>query len=120
MKNRNGFVSNSSSSSFICQVSGTESIAESLYEADMFVCENEHTFLGKYLVDKDQYSVVYDHERYDINPENCPLCRFKKIPSKLMFEYLLMKNGITENDLITEIKTKFKNYDDLMKYMKEI
>lgn len=53
MKIRNGFVSNSSSSSFICEVSG---VSESGWDASrkdlgFVVCVNGHTFLEEYAID---------------------------------------------------------------------
>lgn len=55
MKFRNGFVSNSSSSSFICDVSGeVESGWDlSLRDAGMRECVNGHTFKDEYLVEGD-------------------------------------------------------------------
>ena len=52
MKIRKGFVSNSSSSSFICDVSGEEVIGRDigLEDAEMFVCINGHTFSEEYFI----------------------------------------------------------------------
>lgn len=51
MKIRNGFVSNSSSSSFICQVCGNETsgMDMSLSDAEMFQCVNNHTVCRDHL-----------------------------------------------------------------------
>ena len=79
MKVRNGFVSNSSSSSFICDVTGTveSGMDMCISDAEMYQCENGHTFLREYAVefnDKDVYlkrmeqSLEYsiEHERSDV------------------------------------------------------
>ncbi len=52
MKKRLGFVSNSSSSSFICQISGEEysGMDASLEDAEMYQCEAGHTFSQEYLI----------------------------------------------------------------------
>ena len=52
MKIRQGFVSNSSSSSFICSVTGTieSGMDLSLEDAGMYECSNGHAFLDQYLV----------------------------------------------------------------------
>ncbi len=51
MKRRQGFVSNSSSSSFICDVSGCVEGGYDLglYDAGMYECENGHTFYEHYI-----------------------------------------------------------------------
>ena len=55
VKIRKGFVSNSSSSSFVCDITGhTESGWDmSLSEVDMYECENGHTFLREYALFSD-------------------------------------------------------------------
>jgi hypothetical protein len=54
MKIRNGFVSNSSSSSFICDITGeVESGWDlGLEEAGMYQCENGHTFSEQFLIEE--------------------------------------------------------------------
>ncbi len=51
MKKRLGFVSNSSSSSFICDVSGEDysGMDAGLEDAEMYQCTEGHTFLEQYL-----------------------------------------------------------------------
>jgi hypothetical protein len=58
MKMRLGFVSNSSSSSFVCTVSGEvfSGMDMSISEFDMSRCENNHEFCNEYLV-KDSNNV---------------------------------------------------------------
>jgi hypothetical protein len=52
MKIRTGFVSNSSTSSFICEISGTVIIDENGYvDNDFCTCVNRHIFLSEYAVD---------------------------------------------------------------------
>ena len=47
---RRGFVANSSSSSFVCDICGeAEGDYDSLYDADMVSCENSHTFCASHL-----------------------------------------------------------------------
>jgi len=58
MKVRNGFVSNSSSSSFICDVSGREDSGWDLClsDCDMYECVNGHIFDEKYLIKDINYN----------------------------------------------------------------
>ena len=56
MKVRTGFVSNSSSSSFICDVCGEEAIGRdiSLQDAEMFECENNHYVCNSHRLEVDK------------------------------------------------------------------
>lgn len=58
MKTRNGFVSNSSSSSFVCNVCGSEcsGMDMGLSEAEMYCCENEHYFCDEHCADISKFS----------------------------------------------------------------
>jgi len=52
MKRRNGFVSNSSSSSFLCEICGRHKVSyEGLSEVQMVECENGHTFCEHHLLE---------------------------------------------------------------------
>lgn len=55
MKIRTGFVSNSSSSSFICKVCGevVSGMDMSIREAEMATCENAHMFCTSHIVEPD-------------------------------------------------------------------
>lgn len=89
MKRRVGFVSNSSSSSFICDVSG-EVVAGwdvGLNEAEMKQCENGHTF-------SDQYAV----------------CEFEDIPDSAKIR-LVMENEVYFNYDIEAPEDKDGNRD---------
>lgn len=51
---RRGFVANSSSSSFVCDICGeADSDYDSLYDADMVSCENNHKFCACHLDTKE-------------------------------------------------------------------
>jgi hypothetical protein len=55
VKRREGFVSNSSSSSFVCAVSGRSYEGyDGEYDVDHCTCEYGHEFCGEYLVDAPQ------------------------------------------------------------------
>jgi len=70
MKIRNGFVSNSSSSSFVCDVCGETFSAMylCLSEADMFKCENGHTICNshKLIGDNKEYTEYTDAEKIEL------------------------------------------------------
>lgn len=76
MKIRSGFISNSSSSSFVCDVCGyTESGWDmTLEEAEMYECENGHTFCAEHLIslNKENLEKYINHiiEKEEIKEED--------------------------------------------------
>lgn len=76
-KIRSGFVSNSSSSSFICDISGEEvsGMDLGLSEAGMYECEGGHTFLEGYLkkdpqeVSREEFLELIQDPMYDYQKE---------------------------------------------------
>lgn len=166
MKIRNGFVSNSSSSSFICNVCGEDASGWDicLSEAEMTECVNGHTFCDNHMLDvnrkeicisilkdtikiyeksvknhpDDKYYKEYlemynthlskidtynDDEieelleddnidfRYNAPDICCPLCQLQKITDNDALNYLLSKDNMTVDDVLKEIKEKYKTYN---------
>jgi len=90
MKIRNGFVSNSSSSSFVCNVCGSECSGwdMNLNEAEMMVCENGHIFC-------DTHAILNNKE----------------------LSILLLEKNSKDNDLLEEVKNSNMcnyDYDDIL------
>ena len=109
MKIRNGFVSNSSSSSFICVVCGEDYSGwdATLSDAEMFECENGHTVCQSHAIG----ALDEDYEKH------CPICKFKSLEETSAFKYLLKESGKTKDILLKEIKDRFKSYDKFMEYL---
>lgn len=131
MKIRTGFVSNSSSSSFICDVSGEviSGYDMSLYEADMYECQNGHTFCRYYIINGNEFEKKFCDENsdefdedmsdgYEISPEYCPICTMKEIKKDDAVKYLLKVNNMSQEDLSNIIKAKFSSFDEFKEFIK--
>jgi len=169
MKIRKGFVSNSSSSSYVCDITGNVESGwdMGIEDAEMYQCECGHTFLEEYILEAtienkiailrktaDNYSIdeiciilnaeeiternkvislsyLYDSElekinfditfynRYEIPTCLCPICMMEHIPDYSVLHYLVKECGKTKEEVIDEIKKKFRTCDDLYNYCKE-
>lgn len=111
-KIRKGFVSNSSSSSFICDISGEEfqGMDLCLSDIDMYCCKEEHYFLEEFLVselnsDEDENG---DDIRYAVPKENCPICSFKYLMEDSMVLYIGKFYNITSNEVFDYMKSTNK------------
>lgn len=116
MKRRYGFVSNSSSSSFLCSACGEieSGFDMGLSECEMFECEHGHYIHElcanldeegkKRLCDDDED----DSRRYGFPSKYCPVCQFKAINDKDALSYLLHKHGISKDDILKEMAGKYK------------
>lgn len=119
MKLRSYFVSNSSSSSFVCDFCGRDASGWDLCmdEAEMFECVNGHT------VCKDHAVVELDEDsedsNYDVPVKHCPICQFEKILPNDMVSYLTKKFNVTEEEVCLEIKERYKKFTDFKKDIKK-
>ena len=121
MKIRTGFVSNSSTSSFICDVCG-ELVAErdiGLDEADMFQCKNGHTICNAHKLTPTDITDNEDNEDteergYEVNICYCPICQMKEIDQADVETYLLCKSEYKSiDDVKGAMKDQFKTFDEL-------
>jgi len=127
MKTRMGFVSNSSSSSFVCSIcEATESGWDmSLSEAGMVRCVNEHTFCEEHLIktdekilDEDQEEEDEEEDRYEVSEKKCPICQLKIILDDDLISYFLKRNKIERGLVEKEIQNKFSSYKEFMEFLK--
>lgn len=108
MKIRNGFVSNSSSSSFICDITGEEVQGWDLCleDAGMYQCVNDHYFMEEFLVgDLPEESDEYEGGRWEIPAENCPICSFKYIEEDKLVMYIETAYNIKSSEVFDYMKS---------------
>lgn len=129
MKIRKFFVSNSSSSSFICDVCGedTSGMNMTFEEAEMVQCKNGHLFCEGHLIPfvkaldflQDEEREDYDEEwRWYVPIEHCPICQMEAFEDITLLNYMLIKCKMNRTDVENEIKSSFKSYDELMTFIK--
>lgn len=140
MKIRRYFVSNSSTSSFICEICGNhaEGMDLCLSDCDMFECENGHTMCTEHAPDIENIEESYDSEEcsgeegcrcrdcsdfpYEVPQECCPICAYQKISYRDAKEFLLKEYKVSEKEVFDKVKEinkrRKKLYDE--EYVKEI
>lgn len=106
MKIRYGFVSNSSSSSFTCDVCGrTETSYDTVLEdMDFYQCENEHIFCMDEVIGGSIEELDNDYIGSCVSIKNCPICIFQYISNTDAAEYLFKKYNISREQVLEEIK----------------
>ena len=131
MKIRKGFISNSSSTSFVCDVCGEDvsGMDMGLEDAGMYQCENDHTFCREHVLDEEALEkrlsggegededTLYDLI-YELPEQYCPLCHFEQVSDADLITYLLKEAGKQQEDVAKEMKDKFPNYTAFREYVK--
>ena len=118
MKIRFGFVSNSSSSSYVCEVCGN---AESGWDAGaaecgMYTCsDHTHIFCEEHALKGVENSHEYNDGDNTIDSKFCPICQMKDIISSDALEYIQCFHPIS---IRSEIKSKFKNYNEFKEFIR--
>lgn len=122
MKVRKGFVSNSSSSSYICDVCGEDvsGMDIGLEEAEMYECVNQHTFCEHHALDGEKLEEMFNddekeaHElsdlRYELPEQFCPLCNFESVSDADLIRYLLRWTGQTREQVAKTLRDVYPNY----------
>jgi hypothetical protein len=121
MKIRTGFVSNSSSSSFICGICGEVQSGWdlSLSDAEMVECSKHgHIFCESHI--KKELKEDFDEEvdRYDTPEKYCPLCCLEEISDEDSISYIFKKFKIDKKIILKEINESFSNYKDFKNSIK--
>lgn len=123
MKFRKGFVTNSSSSSFVCQICGC---AESAFditmaEAGFVECENEHKFCEEHILYPDheeweEYTKTNEYWRYDLSEKYCPICQMQELSDSDLIDYVAIK-GLTRKKILQDIRDSFRTYKDFQDFL---
>jgi len=111
MKIRNGFVSNSSTSSFICCVCGETYTGHeaSPKDFDCVECENGHIICDGHLkFDNseltDEQLKEMEYGEYSMHVLQCPICQFDEYCDSEMARYLEKTRGISRDEVFAKVK----------------
>jgi hypothetical protein len=110
MKIRKGFVSNSSTSSFTCDVCGaTESgFDASVADVGFGICENGHYHCGCEVSMNDDCMKNDEDYGQAIKEECCPICIFDMSSKVDMKRYLYKEYKTEESEVLADVKSKNK------------
>ena len=107
MKKRSGFVSNSSTSSFVCNLCGEKYTGwdASPWDIDYgcYICPNAHVMCDEHITEV-LVCIPEDEEDYTISLEECPVCQFKAYSSVEMASYLLKTRKVSRDEVFAKIK----------------
>ena len=131
MKYKKGFVTNSSTTVYICDVCGNDvaGMDISLSDAEMFICTKGHTFCEDHKVTPKEPSEPactgnedideddeYD-DRYETDPKFCPVCQLEVLTTGDEVVLLRKMVKMTHHEILAQVKANFGSYDDFKKFL---
>ena len=122
MKRRMGFVSNSSSSSFVCEIChNTESGYDlTLSEAEMVECANYHCVCEAHIDVPKEYVRNPDFFNGDyLKPEHCPICQMRQLPDSELLAFMLKEARQKKVSILTRIRERFPSYQMFKRWIDE-
>ena len=129
MKIRNGFVSNSSSSSFTCAICGCTESGMDLGLDDFGMCETWNgdiicdTHVDKFVKNLKLEDEFWDYQednidwRYELDKKFCPLFHLENITKEYLLKFLLKETNQSASDVEQKIRSQFKNLLELKDYL---
>lgn len=126
MKSRFGFVSNSSTSSFTCDICEETEAGFDCGMADfgMFQCVNGHEMhedcVSKKLSEEDRESLyeAISEDRYDVPKKFCPVCTLKVITDDIRLMTLMHEFNWTPAQIDSLVREHYEDYDTLCEAIK--
>ena len=112
MKVRLGFVSNSSSSSFLCQICGGEvsGMDMCLDDAGFIECVKKHVFCEDHVTEEIREKAEEEDEeewRYEFPSKYCPICQLKELRIEDVATYMMMRQNTSMKAIVEEIQTTY-------------
>jgi hypothetical protein len=108
MKIRTGFVANSSSSSFVCEVCGETEVGynSSPRDFEMEYCVNGHIVCNEHLLDEmtEDEETKYDEEDCEVPERICPICQFQVLSQPEVVTYLIETRGVSKEEVFEKVK----------------
>jgi hypothetical protein len=105
MKTRQGFVSNSSASSFTCDVCGdTMTGFDGEYEEQTYTCINNHTLCEEDLLEDIDGAAEEGVDSYELPEKFCPICQWQTPCERNIARLLLTKYKVPQAEAFEEIK----------------
>ena len=135
MKIRTCFVSNSSSSSFVCEVCGKVEGGWdlSLSEVGMTECQNGHLYCTNHSPNYTELKRLNDEREDENHPEAdqwidcfrgespsecCPICQLNIVPDYLIADFLRKSTGKNQSELSAMIKARFGTFENFNRYLR--
>jgi hypothetical protein len=122
MKFRRDFVTNSSSSSYVCEICGCEDSGYDCCASDLgFIeCEHGHTICEEHILNRDEYEKTKDNTGYweeELPEQFCPICQFIEISNDELEHYKNALIGKSNKELKEQIHKQFKNKKEFDKFI---
>jgi len=121
MKIRKHFISNSSTSSSVCDVCNEDfaGMDLSVYDVEHLRCENNYIICENSVVNPEKREELMDDDDYynEVLSEFCPVCQMHVISQSEAIAFLMRKYFYTHESLAKEIKNRFKTYEDFNAFL---